>query len=216
MTLLDDKKKSGGPFLGLIFVGLLIFLAFNYQSILLKWKNSAVTTRENPSAFKIQDILVSKPLPLEVDTGLHAKLVQHIFHQEARTSGRSPDVLTVAFNQDVQIYGILFSVDCWKDTRLVEFMAGINQQPAYNTQTDNDVFFHATFAANDSAGKIDEHVFFPQPILLKSSDKINIGAWIQNNADKISGVSPEIVIYYGFQPPQIKEKEYIRKGFKSN
>lgn len=188
--------KLNLSWLKILVFAVLIFAGSNYSELELRLKNSRVKTAPTPDQFNVQTEIINKPD--NDDKRLHGRIFQKHFNQEGYTSGRSPDELSVKFSDPVEVHGILMSVDCWKSTRLVEFAAGINQKPAYQTKGPGDMLIHASFATNHEAGKIDEQVWFPKPFLLSPSDSINIGAWIQNVSPKKQGVSPEIIVYYSF------------------
>lgn len=198
MIYQDRRKKSLSwiAYLILIIVGIAFI---NYPEWELRYKTGQVTSNPTPAKFDIHERHISFQ-PHE-GKNLTSRLFQEEFHQEAKTSGRSSDELSLSFDGDVEIYGLLFSIDCWKSTRLVEFAAGIDAKPAYQINGDQPMLFHVTFATNNTAGSIDEHIWFPEPFHLESTQKINIGAWIQNISSKSQSVSPEIIVYYKWVKP---------------
>ena len=197
MSLITDSpKKTNWAWAGTLFLLLLIVLFSNFSEWELRWKNSRVKTVPTPAKFDVLQKTIKKEG--NTDHRLHGRIFQKHFSQAGYTSGRSPDEISIKFDSPAEIYGILMSVDCWKSTRLVEFAAGINQKPAYQTKGDAEMLLHVSFATNHEAGKIDEQVWFPKPFLLDPSDSINIGAWIQNVSSSKQSVSPEIIVYYSF------------------
>ncbi|MBI2340513.1 MAG: hypothetical protein HYU99_09165 [Deltaproteobacteria bacterium] len=180
-------------------LAVLFFISINFSELELRLKNSRVKTVPTPPMFDVQTETLTKP-PGD-DGRIHGRIFQKYFNQEGSTSGRSPDEISVKFSGPAEIHGILMSVDCWKSTRLVEFAAGLNQKPAYQTKGDHEMLMHVSFATNNEAGKIDEQVWFPKPFLMSPSDSLNIGAWIQNVSSKKQGVSPEMIVYYTWAKP---------------
>ncbi len=193
MTL-EFSHKSRSSKLPLILVVIAVALIFFVPGLKSKYDNLRTTTRPDPDKFAIKTVTVNKPQNI-TEQQAQSRILQHLFYQDGRTAGRSADELSLSFDAPVDIIGILMSVDCWKSTRLVEFAAGINQKPAYSINADN-VLFHVSFATNDTAGKIDEHIFFPTPYEMKVGDTLNFGAWIQNVSSKPQSVSPEFIVYY--------------------
>ncbi|MBI4412352.1 MAG: hypothetical protein HY541_07710 [Deltaproteobacteria bacterium] len=177
-------------------MAVLFFISINFAELELRLKNSRVKTVAMPETFDVQTEILRKMA--DDDGRMHGRIFQKHFSQKGSTSGRSPDELSVTFSDPVEIHGILMSIDCWKSTRLVEFAAGINQKPAYQTKGENEMLMHVSFATSHEAGKIDEQVWFPKPFLMGPSDSLNIGAWIQNVSSKKQSVSPEIIVYYSF------------------
>lgn len=198
---LDTPKKTNFGWIGILALIILVLLLSNYPEWELRYRNSKVVTLPSPSQFKSKEVTIAKGEAND-DSG-HSRIFQHPFGQIASTSGRSRDELVIRFDAPVEILGIVASVDCWKSTRLVEFAGGINQKPAYQTNGPNDMLFHVSFATNHEAGKIDEQFWFPKPFSLKTTDSINIGAWIQNVTSQTQNVSPEFIVYYSWiEPPQ--------------
>lgn len=192
----SQKKKDSSWLLPVLLIIIAIFLAFNFSELELRYRNSKVVTKPDPASYNVSKKSIIK---VGSDKKLHGRIFQHFFSQAGSTSGRSPDELSIQFDHPAKIHGILISVDCWKSTRLVEFAAGINQKPAYQTKGDHETLFHVSFATNNTAGKIDEQIWFPEPFKLTPEDSINIGAWIQNVSPDKQSVSPEIIIYYKWQ-----------------
>ena len=195
MSLLsDDRKKSNWGWITAPFFILMFLFLSNLPEWELRYKTGKVVTRSDPIATNVVEKIIrkeeSKP------DSLHSRIFQLPFSQDGRISGRSGEELSIRFEAPAKIHGILVSVDCWKSTRLVEFAAGINQKPAYQTGGDSDMLIHASCATNALAGKIDEQAFFPVPFSVVPTDAVNIGAWIQNISDKKQAVSPEIIVYY--------------------
>lgn len=206
MSLLDDSKRSGGSGKGclLLLIPFLIFLAFlfNWSEWEMRYRNSQVTEQKMPADFIRNTRLISRGEL--TDQNLHSRIFQLPFSQKGYTSGRSPDELAIQFDKPVTVRGLLLSVDCWKSTRLVEFAMGINQAPAYEVSTENDMLFHASFATNTTAGKIDEHIWFPHPVKVGATDSLTVGAWIQNISPDKQSVSPEIIVYYTWDEEVVK------------
>lgn len=190
----DDRKKSWGWGAPLLFLVAILILS-NFPEWELRYKTSKVVTRPLAPVVHVEGKMVTRGSENEF---LHSRLFQLPFSQDAYISGQSPDELSIRFDVPVDIRGILVSVDCWKSTRLVEFAAGINQKPAYSTNSESDMLMHTSFATNSEAGKIDEQAFFPTPFRLSPDDRINIGAWIQNISGKKQIVSPKIIVYYNW------------------
>ena len=140
----------------------LLFFIINFELIETRYKNSKTQTVPVPKNFKIKKQIVKK----QVDSHeMQGRMMQHFFHQAPYTSGISPDELHLQFESPVEIHGLLVSVDCWKSTKLVEIAAGINQKPAYNAHSDENILMHVSFATDNTAGKIDKHIFSQSPFL---------------------------------------------------
>lgn len=213
----SSPKKGGSilKFVFYIFLLLMLFFILNFKELELRLKTSGIVTEPLPE--KTNAILHKVHLKADsrivddangasvVIPGLQSRLFQAAFTQKPKVAGRSPDEIHVKFDNPVQIHGLLFSVDCWKSTRLVEFAAGINATPAYSLNESGRMLFHVSFATNDTAGKIDEHIWFPEPFSLGMQDSLNIGAWIQNISTDVQAVSPEIIVYYTWDLPAVEE-----------
>lgn len=203
----DEPKKNNWTWvLSLILIAILIVFS-NYEEWELRYKTAKTKTRPAPTNVVGKKYLVSKGD--EKNHELKSRLFQHLFHQDGRTAGRSADELLIQFDQPALLYGILISVDCWKSTRLVEFAAGINQQPAYQANTQSAMLFHVSFATNHQAGKIDEQFWYPVPFFLNPGDSINIGSWIQNISSKTKSVSPEMIFYFKWVEEDEKKAKKI-------
>ena len=201
--MLYDKPTKNHSWIKWLFIFPVIFISLNYGELESRYKNSKVKTIVSPASFTKNEIRISKN---SAAPGMHSRMIQQLFHQQARVSGISPDEMNIRFDAPVEIQGILMSVDCWKSTRLVELAAGINQTPAYNAHSDKDMLMHVSFAG-DKAGKIDEQAFFPKPFLMTPEDSLNIGAWIQNVSGSEQSVSPEIIVYYTWKEEPVAGKK---------
>lgn len=195
----DEPKKRNWAWLGWLSLLFIIIFVVNYPEWELRYKNSRVKTVSLPTKFNTKLYNVTKD-ENSVTGAFNGRIVQSTFSQERYTSGVSPDEMSIRFDQPVEIHGLLMSVDCWKSTRLVELAAGINQKPAYQANSKNNMLMHVSFATNNQAGKIDEHIWFPKPFVLTPQDSLNIGAWIQNVSRKKQTISPEIIVYYSWAP----------------
>ncbi len=187
-----NRVLSSPRFLSLLAALLAVFL-LGLPEWEMRYRNFRTEKRPNPPQFitHTREVLRCK----KPRTELCAYIARELFSQLPYTSGRSPDELELSFSEPIEILGFLASADIWKATRLVEFAAGLNQTPAY-LANGADVFFHASFATNTEAGKIDEHVWFPHPFSAGNQDKLRIGAWIQNSSGSPQTVSPEFIVYY--------------------
>ncbi|OGQ08366.1 MAG: hypothetical protein A3G32_03985 [Deltaproteobacteria bacterium RIFCSPLOWO2_12_FULL_40_28] len=181
------------PIKWILFVIIVAFV-IHWPEVELRYKTLKTTTQVEPDHYQQTHRLILRES--DQKDGLHSRMFQEHFWQEARTSGISPNELILQFDKPVLIDGLLISADCWKSTRLVEFAIGINPKPAYQPNSNQNMIFHVNFATNQTAGSIDEHIWFPTPYELEPQDSLNMGAWIQNISSKRQFVSPEMIIYY--------------------
>lgn len=206
MSILDQERqvKRGArsilPFIVFILIGLVAVIYL--PEIEYRIATSKTVTKPDPESVLVHQIKISKPQ--REDQGLHGFLFQHLFRQEPRTAGRSPDEVELQFQEPAEIIGLLISVDTWKSMRLVEYAVGINQKPAYSVNTQNDMLMHVSQATNNQAGRIDEHIWFPEPFFITPHDTVRVGAWLMNISKETQSSSPEVIIYYRWLAPAPK------------
>lgn len=193
----EPKRKQRAGWLFFLLLILLIVLVIGYPEWEIRYRNAQVETIPNPPAFREESrrVMPDAVGGFRPDV-MEGRIFQHRFSQEGATSGRSPDELTITFPHPVALHGLHVSADCWKDTRLVEFAGGVDQKPAYQTNGNETILFHVTFATTDTAGVIEETFWYPRPFFVEPGQAIRIGAWIQNNSPDERFVSPEFVIYF--------------------
>lgn len=198
MALFFDEPKKLRPSGVVTFLVILaIVLVIGYPEWELKYRNAQVKTVPFPAAYKeeLRKVTSVNDGGFRSD-GMDGRIFQHRFTQEGATAGRSPNELVITFDHPIELQGIHVSADCWKDTRLIEFVGGLNQKPAYQTNGDTTMLFHSTFATNDTAGAIEETFWYPLPFRIKPNEAIRIGAWIQNISPEARFVSPEFILYF--------------------
>lgn len=134
---------------------------------------------------------------------------QVMMHQEARTSGPSPDSLRFRFDAPVEITGVMVSVDISGPT-LVEVAAGVNVEGPYGISDGHfdpdrenltrfagrDWLIHTSDSNGGAPSKIDEQVTLPVPVELAAGDWIAVDGWVGNESTEPTRVSPEVIVFY--------------------
>lgn len=121
----------------------------------------------------------------------------HVAHTKpAYTSGPSADVGRVTFDGPVDILGILISVDITDGVGLYEILVGKNME-TWESNTVGGLF---QLSYQDmGTGRLDDHIWFPEPYPLDDDDWLAVVAWMYNRTDREAIVHPEVIVYYRAQ-----------------
>lgn len=124
-------------------------------------------------------------------TGRGGYIAQAVLTQSPRTSGRSPDVIRVFFDQPVELLGIGVSVDIG-NLALTEVSVGVGWEE-YEMNASGAVLH----TSHIGVGQIDEQVWFEgAPLPVRQGEWVAVTAWLQNRTEALKGVSPEVVLWY--------------------
>lgn len=153
-----------------------------------------------------------EPLPTYIDLepgeGVRTEMGQLVQTQEPHTSGPSPESLRFRFTQPGQILGVSISVDI-DGPELVEHVIGINVPHPYGISEDHQDgepfegdgwLLHVSDANGGQPSKIDEQLMLPHPVDMEAGDYISVDAWIGNQLPVPAGASPEVIVFYRYQP----------------
>lgn len=127
------------------------------------------------------------------DTGkagqMRSVMGQHRFSIAAATSAPSPDRLDFRFDAPAEILGVLVSVDD-RNLAMTEMAVGIDAH-TYGIHA-RDWLIHTSATGKDT----DEQVWFAEPFIVGPDNAVSVVAWLYNEQQAETWVSPEVIVYY--------------------